>query len=406
MRLLRIAPAAALLLVAYGCGVNRQLSAPTATPGGTTGATGTAATVAGAAAAAAAHDGPAGDDGYRGPGGFVYTLGNDAGGNQVLAYSRRPDGSLAGPVATPTGGHGSGASLGSQGSVAVAPELGLLFAVDAGSNDIATLRITGAGLRAIGTTPSGGTVPVSLTQHGDLLFVLDDGGNGSIAGFRIGRDGRLSAIPGAASGLGNSGGAPAEVSFTPDGDHLVVTEKAANAIVVFDVGRGGALSAPHVQPSAGATPYGFAFGRSGTLVVSEAAGGAANASSASSYHVGFGAHLEVVTASAPTHQTAACWVAVPAGGEFAYTTNAGSNSITGYRVGRDGALSLVDASGVSATADGTPVDAAFDGGGRFLYVLNGTAHTLNAYRRGPDGTLAPMTGVSGLPATSVGLAAF
>ena len=46
MRLLRIAPAAALLLVAYGCGVNRQLSAPTATPGGTTGATGTAATVA------------------------------------------------------------------------------------------------------------------------------------------------------------------------------------------------------------------------------------------------------------------------------------------------------------------------------------------------------------------------
>ncbi len=402
MRLLRFLPAFALVLVAAGCGADRNLTAPA-----TTSVPGTAGNDSLAAADLAnladpLHGGRFGDDAH---GGFVYTLGNAAGGNAVLAWRRGADGSLTGPVSTPTGGLGTGGGLGDQGALIASDEDGLLFAVDAGSHDIAVLRATPQGVRALGTTPSGGQVPISLTRHDDLLFVLNAGGEGNVTGFRIlGRSGKLRPIPGSTRGLGGTATGPAQVGFTPDGRHLVVTEKAANAIVVYDVGRDGGVSAPHVQPSAGPTPFGFAFARWGTLVVSEAAGGAANASSASSYRVGWRGSLSLVSGPVPTHQTAACWVAVPRGGEFAYTTNAGTNNLSGYRVGHDGSLALLDADGDTAPADGTPIDAAFDPAGRFLYVLNGSAHSLNAYRRSADGRLAPMPGVSGLPMAAVGLA--
>ncbi len=49
--------------------------------------------------------------------GMVYTLSNSASGNQVLAYNRLPDGTLSFQGAYGTGGLGSGASLGSEGSL-------------------------------------------------------------------------------------------------------------------------------------------------------------------------------------------------------------------------------------------------------------------------------------------------
>jgi 6-phosphogluconolactonase len=347
--------------------------------------------------------GPLGSDIVVGAGrpGAVYTLSNSASGNEVLAYTRAADGSLTNLQSTPTGGTGTGAGLGSQGAINVSGEDRLLFAVDAGSNDIASLRITPRGLRALATTPSGGERPISITRYGRMLFVLNAGGDGGIAGFHIGGNGRLSPIAGSTKGLGGTGTNPAQLSFTPDGAHLVVTEKATNAIAVYNVNADGTVSDPNVQPSAGATPFGFAFGRSNTLIVSEAA-----LSSASSYRIMDDGMLDVISSAVPTLQRAACWVAVPLGGEFAYTTNAASNTLSGFRVAEDGSISLIDSDGITATADGTPIDAAFDLSGTFLYVLNGGAHTLNVYQRDAAGHLTALTGVSGLPAGGVGLAAF
>ena len=219
--------------------------------------------------------------------------------------------------------------------------------------------------------------------------------------FSIGGNGRLSPIPGSNQGLGGPSTNPAQISFTPDGLHLVVTEKAANAIAVYNVSEDGSVSAPDVQASAGQVPFGFAFGRSNTLIVSEA-----SLSSASSYHVAPDGMLDVISAAVPTLNRAACWVAVPLGGEFAYTTNAASNTLSGFRVAEDGSISLIDSDGITATADGTPIDAAFEASGTYLYVLNGSAHSLNVYQRGENGALTPLTVVSGLPAGGSGLAAF
>jgi 6-phosphogluconolactonase len=143
----------------------------------------------------------------------------------------------------------------------------------------------------------------------------------------------------------------------------------------------------------------------GTLVVSEAFGGAANASAASSYDL-LDTTLAVVSASAPTHQTAACWLVVTGDGRFAYTTNASSGSVSGYAVGPDGRLALLDAGGQTGLtgAGSTPTDAALSLNSQFLYVVASGAHQVVGFAVGPDGSLSPLAQVS-LPVGAVGVAA-
>jgi hypothetical protein len=62
----------------------------------------------------------------------------------------------------------------------------------------------------------------------------------------------------------------------------------------------------------------------------------ANASSASSYEVSEEGDLAVISGAVPTKQTAACWLITSRDGRFIYTANAGSGSISGYRVDHDG----------------------------------------------------------------------
>jgi 6-phosphogluconolactonase (cycloisomerase 2 family) len=185
----------------------------------------------------------------------------------------------------------------------------------------------------------------------------------------------------------------------------VVTEKNTNLIDVFAVASNGYASAPVVNPSAGQTPFGFAFNQHGVLIVSEAFGGAVNASAVSSYTLGDGGLLDVVSASVPTTETAACWVAVTANGKFAYTTNTGSASVTGFEV-RRARLTILDPDGKTGTTGTTPIDAAVSRNSQFLYTLAAGSHAINAFGvRQNDGSLSPVGGVTGLPVGAVGLAA-
>src|SRR5881396_3895910 len=102
-----------------------------------------------------------------GTAGAVYTLTNAASGNAVVAFSRSASGAFA------TGGLGGGSGLGSQDAVITSDDGQWLYAVDAGSNDIATFRIRHDGLGLVGRTPSGGMRPISLTTNGNLVYVLN-----------------------------------------------------------------------------------------------------------------------------------------------------------------------------------------------------------------------------------------
>jgi 6-phosphogluconolactonase len=225
----------------------------------------------------------------RGAVGAVYTATNGAAGNQVLAYDRSADGALAFAGAFDTGGSGTGAGLGNQGGLRMTDDSKFLLVVNAGSNDVSVLRVTLQGLEVTDRIGSGGLRPVSIAVSGRLVYVLNAGGSAgdvdNISGFRISRDGRLTPIAGSTRPLSDTSTAPAQIEFSPDGSLLVVTEKGPNTIGVYPVSATGLLGAGAFYASSGMTPFGFSFGKRSQLFVSEAWGGAPNASTVSSYDV-------------------------------------------------------------------------------------------------------------------------
>ncbi|MEW5931740.1 MAG: beta-propeller fold lactonase family protein, partial [Gemmatimonadota bacterium] len=340
----------------------------------------------------------------RGAPGAVYVTSNSPAGNAVLAFDRHPDGTLTPAGSFATGGTGTGSGLGSQGAVVLSDDGRWLLAVNAGSDQVSVFRVRSGALELTDTEASGGDMPVSVTVHGRLVYVLNAGGAGSVSGLTLSPRGELAPLPGSTRPLSGAGVGPAQVEFTPDGDALVVTEKMTDLIVTYAVGRDGRAGPPVPHASAGATPFGFAFSGRDRLIVSEAFGGAPDASAASSYLLGRAGSPAVVSASVPTTETAACWVAVSNDGRYAYVTNTGSGTVSGYAVGRDGTLTLLDADGRTAvTGPGSsPIDEDFSRDGRFLYVLGAGSRAVHAFAFASDGSLAPVDRDGGLPAGSVG----
>jgi 6-phosphogluconolactonase (cycloisomerase 2 family) len=340
--------------------------------------------------------------------GAVYTLTNEAGGNAVAAFNRGPDGALTPAGIYPTGGLGSGGALGSQGAVVLSENRRLLLAVNAGSDEITSFLVAKDGSLAwADRIGSGGDLPISVTIHDDLVYALNAGGTGNISGFTVSNHGSLAPLPGSTRSLSGGASGPAQVQFNPRGTVLVVTEKATSLISTYTVGSHGIANGPNVQPSAGATPFGFDFDKRGRLFVSEAFGGAAGASATSSYDLSPSGTLSVVSPSVGTTETAACWVVVTGNGRFAYVTNTGSGTVSGYAIGRHGSLTLLDPDGVTALtgAGSSPIDADISHNSRFLFVLNDGSDSIEGFRinRG-DGSLTPVSEIFGLPASSVGLA--
>jgi 6-phosphogluconolactonase len=337
--------------------------------------------------------------------GRVYTESNGSAGNEVLAFTRHADGHLTSLGSFPTGGTGTGAGLGSQGSVLLSDDGHWLFAANAASNDITSFRVTESGLAKVTTVASGGTKPISLTSRRGLLYVLNAGGSGNITGFRIAPNGDLTPIAGSTRPLSTSASDPAQIGFGPSGFFLVVTEKATNKISTYLVNAAGVPSQPVVNPSVGQTPFGFAFDARGLLYVSEAFGGAVDASATSSYRVAENGTLQVISSSVGTTETAACWLVVTNDARFVYVTNTGSASVSGYS-STQGALQLVTAGGKTGQTGTTPIDAALSRGSQFLYNLNSGSHSITGFEvNSTTGALTSVPGATGLPAGAVGLAA-
>src|ERR1700739_4330147 len=203
-------------------------------------------------------------------GGAVFAMTNAASNNQINAYIRREDGSLQFSAAYATGGNGSGGTvdpLHSQGSLTLNADHSLLIAVNAGSGTISSFAVRGPQLSLLDTVSSGGGFPASVTQVGNLLYVLNAGGNGSVSGFRLLGNSHLLPIPNSTRSLGDSPSGPTDVVLSPNGQFLIVTESATNKIAVFHVFPNGTLSDPVVTDSAGTVPFAAAFAPNGTLIV-------------------------------------------------------------------------------------------------------------------------------------------
>ena len=335
---------------------------------------------------------------------MMYTMSNASSGNAVLAFEQRGD-TLIPAGSFPTQGTGSGGGLGNQGGMVLSDDGETLFFANAGSDEVSIFRVHDNGLTLADKVSSGGVRPISIAVHEDWVYVLNAGGSGigNITGFVLTSRDTLKPIPGSTRPLSGPATAPAQVEFNPEGDTLVVTEKATNIIDTYTVDDYGIATGPVSHASSGITPFGFSSNKRGILIVSEAFGGAANASAVSSYALHKGS-LRLLSASVPDLQSAVCWIVVTKNGKFAFGSNTGSNNISSYSVGRDGTLTLL--ASVAASTGAAPIDMALRGNSKFLYVLNATAHSIDVLRvdRG-NGQLTQVTSVSGLPTGANGLVA-
>lgn len=334
--------------------------------------------------------------------GHVYTMSNEASGNSVLHYLQKPNGTLVYQSSAMSGGNGSGAGLGSQGSIIIEASHKWLYAVNAGSNSVSSFKINNDGSLTLAyTASSNGTLPVSVTVHNNLLYVVNSTSS-NISGFNIGNDGDLTLIAGSSQALSAANAGPAQISFTPSGQKLIVTEKNTNIISSFAVNGSGVASAAVSKPSAGITPFGFDFSGANTIVVTEASGGMANASTVSAYSIGGATTLT----GGPIHanQTSACWATVSNDGRYAYIANTSSNTISSFEIGSGGTLQLIKAAeGVTGT---TPTDITFSGNDFYVYNINAGSHSITEFKKGGNESLKKIGEITGLPAQAVGIAAF
>jgi 6-phosphogluconolactonase (cycloisomerase 2 family) len=333
--------------------------------------------------------------------GAVFALTNAASGNAVVMYARGGDGSLTPAGSFPTGGLGSGGGISSQGAIIVSDDQRMVFAVNPGSNSISSFIIRPDGLELAGTSLSGGTNPTSVTYQQGRLYVLNAGVPNNVTGFTVNRKGQITPIAGATRPLSGASTNPAQVGISDDGSALVVTERASNRISVYAIEDDGQLTGPIVYPSAGPVPFGFAIDKRNTLFVSEAGAGGG----ASSYRIGAGAALEVVSGMQMTGQRAACWTMVTPNGRFGYVTNAGTGNISGFAIGADGSASLLNSDGVTAVTGGNPTDVALSHNGQYMYVRVGALSEIAVFAVNADGSLSVLPPAIGTPALA-GLAAY
>ena len=346
-----------------------------------------------------------------GPGHSVFVQTDNPAGNAIDVLAEHSDGRLSLRQVVPTGGLGGQAAgsvadrLASQGSLVDDAARQLLFAVNAGSDTLSVLSTHGPKPRPLQVVSSGGAFPDSVAIHGDLVYVLDAGGAGTVTGYRLLGD-RLVALPSSSRSLDLSNttppfflDSPGQIGFSPDGTELVATTKGAtSSLDTFAVNPSGYLSAtPTVTADAGNVPFSFVDSSSGRLVVAEAGDSALH-----TYGFAAGGGLTSESASVPDGQKALCWIA--AAGRYYYVANAASNTVSAYTLGADGTPTLVGTTGVAATTDAGPIDLAASPDGSTLYVEAGPAGAVDEFHINADGSLSDLGSVAGLGAGIEGIA--
>ena len=261
-------------------------------------------------------------------------------------------------------------------------------------------QVLGSSLILVDKSPSGGAAPVAVAQLGSLVYVVNEGAASNVVGFRLGANGHLRQIVGSRTFLSTANSGPASLSFSPDGQFLLVTEKLTNSIDAFHVQIDGTLAPITVNPSAGAGAFAVLFAPNGTaLVVGTGPAGETNASTLSSYSVVANGTLSSISTSVPTLGAAACWLAVTPNGRFVYAANSGSSTIAGFALSSTGVLTSLPGTLVGTLPTGsTNLDTAISSDGKFLFTLNSGTGTVGIFGINQDGTLTNLGDVGGLSA--------
>jgi 6-phosphogluconolactonase (cycloisomerase 2 family) len=331
-----------------------------------------------------------------------------ASGNQVLSYHRGVDGTISYAGSYATGGDGATAAnatadpLASQGGLTLINDNTELVATNPGSDTVTVFAVDGTHLTFLQQVASQGLFPASVAAYGDWVSVLNAGGAGSVAEFRL-RDGFLDQGSVQVRSLGLTNTNPpdfhhgaGEVAYTPNGRHLIIATKlSTNAYDVFSVGHHGDLgTTPVVTTADNALPFAFTFDSAGNVVAAEASN-----SSVSTYAVNANGTLASL-GSVPDGGIALCWISGADG--YFFGSNSGSKTVSSFDENGAGAPQLVSA--VAATTHAGTTDSVVSSDGKYFYVESGGAGTVDAFAIGTNGSLTPIETIYNVPPASEGIA--
>jgi len=363
--------------------------------------------------------------------------------NQITMYRRAVDGQLELIDSFATGGQGSGPGqrfagdgLGAGNSVRLSTDNRWLFVTNAGSDTVTVFKVSNDGLEVVDIAPTGDgshdhRFPNSVTQYERMVYVLNSADDGSIAGFTLSNEGHLTAMADSTRSLDANQRRfapdallnPAQVAFTPDGSHLVVTIKDGPAVglvggvtptgfgrvLVWNMDENGRPADDFVQTDLeNRGPFGFSFDRNGHLLIAEFLGGGIEeiegekepTAAAGSYTINNDGTLTPITPGVPNHQVDTCWLVN--NGRYAYGANYTSGTISSYSISDDGSLVLLESVAGEAEDPGneqgaTPLDARISQDDQFLYVVLSGAGKVAGWHIEDDGTLTKLGEFEGLP---------
>jgi len=325
--------------------------------------------------------------------GQLYINDNTTGVNTVAGFDRQADGTLTPILGSPfaVGGVGTGHGIASQGSLQLSADGRYLLAVDAGSNQISVLRIKPDGsLQTVdgGPVSSNGVNPVSIAVYDNLVYVANAGpgsssGDTNYTGFMLNSGGHLRALPGSTVTLPNDS-QPGDVLFNGDGTRLVGTRVASSQIDSFTVDGDGLLTAASGSPFAaqGLGPFGSEFRPTNPaqLFVSNAHNGGVNLGTVSAFADGADGTLTTIGSSPFADlQNAPCWVEISHDGQYLFTVNTASSTISRYSIATDGTLTLLAGSTGFNDSPVGPEDARLSPDGSTLWVVDAGANAVSGF---------------------------
>ena len=325
--------------------------------------------------------------------GNVYTLNNDPTNNGLAVYQRNIDGSLSPVAGSPFALHGrglSGGDIDEQGAVRI--HNGFVLAVNPGSDSIAVLKRETGGLMHVPGSPfpSGGSTPLSLTVHDNLVYVANQAApfaspssQPNITGFRLTAEGRL--IP-----LSNStvtfpkGQGPAQVEFSPQGNTLVVTAgfqgDDTSRVYSFKVSEEGMLkmgAGSPAKPQGATGTVGFSWNTSGDRIYASLFKGSAVVSFSVDPET---AAIKQLIKPVGDDQQAACWTTVSRDGRTLYVGNFVSNSISVYDIATNGTPTLLGSIPRRGASVKDTKDIEISADGKYLYAIGSGAKQISVFR--------------------------
>jgi len=304
-------------------------------------------------------------------------------------------------------------------TIAVSSDGFFAFAANSQSNNVTAFRVgMDGGLLSVSPTPSTpnpapvGTAPraIAISQDAQFVYVANSRSD-SVTVLSVGATGALTRTPeadGTPNPVSAGGSSPAAIAISPSGRFLYVANSTSNTVTAFQIDANGLLKlipptgpATNPIPVSGTVPTALAMTFTGQFLYTTNSA----SDTVSVFQVESNGLLTLVSSAGtgtnpvPIGGTSPDGIAVAPNGQFLYTANGGGN-VSAFSIGGNGLLTLVPSSGSSPNpipAGTSPSAITISQDGQFLYVAN-RGGGVSAYTVVSEtGTLIPLTPLLGNP---------